>query len=249
MSFVHYQVQDRVAVLTIDNPPVNALAQGVWEAIDENVARAVRDADADAIVLIGAGSTFVAGADINIFKTLKTREQSLARSAKTHALLKRLEDATQAARRGHPRQRLRRRPRARAGLPLPRRDEGRQGRPAGSPARHHPRRRRHAAAAAAVRRGARGRRCAPTANPWQPEGQSCRHPRRDRRRRPAGRRDRFAKAKAAAHDIRQDARHRHHRRGVGRRARGLQAASRGAGKDRQGHSGAVRAPSKPSKRA
>ena len=81
-NFVHYQVKDRVAVLTIDNPPVNALGQGVWEAIDEAVARASNDADADAIVLIGAGSTFVAGADINIFKTLKTREQSLERSGR-----------------------------------------------------------------------------------------------------------------------------------------------------------------------
>ncbi len=94
MTFVRYQLQDRVAVLTIDNPPVNALAQGVWEAVDEGVAQAVADTGADAIVLIGAGSTFVAGADINIFKTLKTRDQSLARSAKTHALLKRVEDAT-----------------------------------------------------------------------------------------------------------------------------------------------------------
>ena len=94
MTFVRYQLQDRVAVLTIDNPPVNALAQGVWEAVDEGVAQAVADTGADAIVLIGAGATFVAGADINIFKTLKTRDQSLARSAKTHALLKRVEDAT-----------------------------------------------------------------------------------------------------------------------------------------------------------
>ena len=35
-----YGVSDRVAVLTIDNPPVNALGAGVWEAIDEAVARA-----------------------------------------------------------------------------------------------------------------------------------------------------------------------------------------------------------------
>src|SRR5206468_11988071 len=41
---------------------------------------------------IGAGTTFVAGADIDVFKILKTREQSLERSARTHALLKRLED-------------------------------------------------------------------------------------------------------------------------------------------------------------
>src|SRR5439155_258064 len=83
----------RVAVLTIDNPPVNALGPGVWEAVDEAVARASPDSDVDAVILIGAGQTFVAGADINVFKTLRTREQSLERSGRTHALLARLEDA------------------------------------------------------------------------------------------------------------------------------------------------------------
>jgi len=92
-EFVHYDVVDRVAVLTIDNPPVNALGAGVWEAIDEGVARANGDSSVDAIVLIGAGNTFIAGADINIFKILKTRDQSMARSAGTHALLRRLEDS------------------------------------------------------------------------------------------------------------------------------------------------------------
>src|SRR5262245_59479374 len=93
-EFVHYEVEDRVAVLTVDNPPVNALGQGVWEAIDESVARAAADANVDAMVLIGSGSTFIAGADINIFKTLKTEQQSMARSERTHALLERLEDAS-----------------------------------------------------------------------------------------------------------------------------------------------------------
>jgi 3-hydroxyacyl-CoA dehydrogenase len=92
-EFVHYELKDRVAVLTIDNPPVNALGAGVWEAVEQAVARANADAGADAIVLIGAGTTFVAGADINIFKVLKTREQSLERSAGTHAMLRRLEDS------------------------------------------------------------------------------------------------------------------------------------------------------------
>src|SRR3984893_15087320 len=90
---VHYALHDRVAVLAIDNPPVNALGQGVWEAIDEAVARASGDAGADAMVLIGAGKTFVAGADINIFRLLTTREQSLTRAADTHAMLRRLEDS------------------------------------------------------------------------------------------------------------------------------------------------------------
>ncbi|OFW41200.1 MAG: hypothetical protein A3J29_00410 [Acidobacteria bacterium RIFCSPLOWO2_12_FULL_67_14b] len=93
-NLVRYDVQNGVAVLTIDNPPVNALSPEVWEAIEAAVARGVADPSAVAMVLIGAGSTFIAGADIKIFDVLKTREDSLARSATIHALLKRLEDAT-----------------------------------------------------------------------------------------------------------------------------------------------------------
>jgi 3-hydroxyacyl-CoA dehydrogenase len=89
---IHYDVADRVAVLMIDNPPVNALSPAIWTALDEAVGRAAADPGVDAIVVIGSGSTFIAGADIRIFDTLKTREQSLERSAETHALLNRLED-------------------------------------------------------------------------------------------------------------------------------------------------------------
>ena len=90
---VRYQVRDRVAVITVDNPPVNALGAGVPEAISQAVERACQDSSADAIVLIGAGTTFIAGADITIFKQLKTREQSVERSQAVHARLKQLEDA------------------------------------------------------------------------------------------------------------------------------------------------------------
>jgi 3-hydroxyacyl-CoA dehydrogenase len=90
---VNYEVQDGVAVITIDNPPVNALSPDVWEAIDKTVARAGADPAVSAIVLIGAGTTFIAGADIKVFDTLKTVADSMARSANSHALLKRVEDS------------------------------------------------------------------------------------------------------------------------------------------------------------
>jgi 3-hydroxyacyl-CoA dehydrogenase len=92
-SLVRYHVQQRVAVITIDNPPVNALAPGVLEGIAEGVDRAAAEPEVDAIVLIGEGTTFVAGADIRVFDTLATREQSLERSAGTHARLEHLEDS------------------------------------------------------------------------------------------------------------------------------------------------------------
>jgi 3-hydroxyacyl-CoA dehydrogenase len=91
-TLVRYEVIDRVAVVTLDNPPVNALSPTLWEELDRAVARGAADAGADAVVVVGAGSTFIAGADIKFFDTLKTREQCLARSAGTHALLARLED-------------------------------------------------------------------------------------------------------------------------------------------------------------
>jgi 3-hydroxyacyl-CoA dehydrogenase len=56
-----------VAIITIDNPPVNALRHGVRKGIQECVIAARDDASVEAIVLTGAGRTFVAGADITEF--------------------------------------------------------------------------------------------------------------------------------------------------------------------------------------
>jgi 3-hydroxyacyl-CoA dehydrogenase len=63
-SLVSTALQDDVAVITINNPPVNALSQEVADGIAAAVARAQRDPAVRAIVIAGAGRTFVAGADI-----------------------------------------------------------------------------------------------------------------------------------------------------------------------------------------
>src|SRR3954469_25904553 len=93
MAHVNYEIRDGVAVVTIDNPPVNALSPAVWDGIDHAVQRAVADPAADAIVLVGAGTTFIAGADIKVFDVLKKPQDSPPRSAGTHVLLRRLEDS------------------------------------------------------------------------------------------------------------------------------------------------------------
>ena len=59
--------QGRIGILTVNNPPVNALAAAVRTGIKEGVEAFGQDPDIDAIVLIGGGRTFIAGADIREF--------------------------------------------------------------------------------------------------------------------------------------------------------------------------------------
>ena len=63
-TLVTTTVHDGIAVVTINNPPVNALSQEVADGLDAAVARAQADAAVRGIVIAGAGRTFVAGADI-----------------------------------------------------------------------------------------------------------------------------------------------------------------------------------------
>jgi 3-hydroxyacyl-CoA dehydrogenase len=68
-ALVRFENVDGIGVITIDNPPVNALSPGVPEGIVENVERGNADASIKAMVLIGAGRSFIAGADIRQFGT------------------------------------------------------------------------------------------------------------------------------------------------------------------------------------
>jgi len=57
----------RVAVLTVNNPPVNALSQHVRQGLHDGLKQAIADSATQAIVIACAGRTFIAGADITEF--------------------------------------------------------------------------------------------------------------------------------------------------------------------------------------
>src|SRR6186997_340339 len=63
-DLVTVRVDGNVAVLRIDNPPVNALDRGVREALAGALASVAADAGVHAVVIACAGRTFIAGADI-----------------------------------------------------------------------------------------------------------------------------------------------------------------------------------------
>ena len=81
---VRYELRDSVAVIALDNPPVNGLGHATRTGVVDAVERANADSAVAAIVLIGAGKLFSGGADIREFNTPKsTAEPTLAAVIRT----------------------------------------------------------------------------------------------------------------------------------------------------------------------
>jgi 3-hydroxyacyl-CoA dehydrogenase len=90
-DLVQLTKQNDIAVITINNPPVNALSPGVPEGISEALDQIEKDDTVKAAVLIGGGRTFVAGADIKEFGKMTAGKK---RGAGLLPLLLKIEDST-----------------------------------------------------------------------------------------------------------------------------------------------------------
>ena len=67
----HYKVHGSVAVITLDNPPVNGLGMATRRAVTDGLQQANADPAVQSIVITGAGKAFSGGADIKEFGTDK----------------------------------------------------------------------------------------------------------------------------------------------------------------------------------
>ena len=73
-EFVNAEQRERVALVTLDNPPVNALSARLLEELEAELVRLESDDSTRTIVIRGAGDrAFVAGADIKEFPSLRER--------------------------------------------------------------------------------------------------------------------------------------------------------------------------------
>ena len=66
-SVVQWRLQEEVLIVSIDNPPVNALGAAVRQGLLAAMHHAGQDAAVKAVLLVGAGKAFIAGADIREF--------------------------------------------------------------------------------------------------------------------------------------------------------------------------------------
>src|SRR6185295_20308854 len=89
-DLVQFTQQGEIAVVTINNPPVNALSPGVPEGIAKAIEQIDKDDSVKAAVIIGGGKTFVSGADIKEFGKVTSGQKSRGEGFKP--LLLRIED-------------------------------------------------------------------------------------------------------------------------------------------------------------
>ncbi|MFN8223656.1 MAG: enoyl-CoA hydratase-related protein [Gaiellales bacterium] len=104
MTFISTAVDDAVAVVTIDNPPVNALSSALLAELEVELERLDADDAVRCLVLTGAGErAFVAGADIKEFPPLREGDDGDGPARRLHrvgALLDRARTPSLAAIRG-----------------------------------------------------------------------------------------------------------------------------------------------------
>ena len=70
-----YKVHGDVAVISLNNPPVNGLGLATRQAITEGVEKAVQDTSIKSIVITGQGKAFSGGADIREFGSPKATQE------------------------------------------------------------------------------------------------------------------------------------------------------------------------------
>jgi enoyl-CoA hydratase/carnithine racemase len=74
---IRVELSNGIAVLTMNNPPVNQLSEHFVLELAEAISAAFGDNGVKALVLTGSGNNFIAGADITQIRDVRTKEELL----------------------------------------------------------------------------------------------------------------------------------------------------------------------------
>jgi enoyl-CoA hydratase len=89
----YYKVNERgVALLKINNPPMNALDEPTMRQLESSMKKLAADDTVKVVVITGEGATFVVGADINKVKEVDTREKGEALTSEAQGIINLIEN-------------------------------------------------------------------------------------------------------------------------------------------------------------
>lgn len=89
----YYEVNDRgIALLKIDNPPMNALDEETMRLLEASLKKIAADDAVKVVVITGEGATFVVGADVNKVNEVNTKDKGEALTAEAQAIISLVEN-------------------------------------------------------------------------------------------------------------------------------------------------------------
>jgi enoyl-CoA hydratase/carnithine racemase len=88
---VKVQVEDRVAVLTLDNPPLNTINSETYDAFEAAIEQVLSDDEVKVVVITGEGESFCAGADVKEFASALGTPVFVQKIRDGHDLFRRIE--------------------------------------------------------------------------------------------------------------------------------------------------------------
>lgn len=91
MEFLNWKVEDGVAIVAINRPPANALAQQLIRELDELLTEVEQNDEVRVVLIHGEGRFFSAGADIKEFTSVSSPEQSVELSKNGQTVFERIE--------------------------------------------------------------------------------------------------------------------------------------------------------------
>jgi enoyl-CoA hydratase len=88
-----YEANDRgVALLKINNPPMNALDEATMRQLEESMNMIASDGSVRVVVVTGEGPTFCVGGDINKIKEVDTKEKGQALTSEAQSIINSIEN-------------------------------------------------------------------------------------------------------------------------------------------------------------
>ena len=91
---VKVEVKEGVAILKLNNPPVNQLSKPFVKEMANAITETFQDQEVKAVILTGTGKNFIAGADITEIKGVADKDDVFSKVMDNHRFMNAIEDGS-----------------------------------------------------------------------------------------------------------------------------------------------------------
>jgi enoyl-CoA hydratase/carnithine racemase len=91
MTFIEFEKKEKLAIIKLNNPPVNSLNLSLMDQLDETLAQIEREEMIRVVILTGKGNFFAAGGDIQELEKINTSPEGVQISDHIHSVFNKID--------------------------------------------------------------------------------------------------------------------------------------------------------------